>query len=635
MCGISGFFSRTGAPAPVDLVSSMNDSQAHRGPDDGDIWSDGEICLAHRRLSILDPHPRGRQPMSMPEGVTITYNGEIYNFQELREELIKKGHSFQTNTDTEVVLKSYLEWGKDCIQRFVGMFAFALWDKRDRSLLLARDPIGIKPLHYALDDDRVVFASEVQALLKTGAVEAKLDYRGFLDVLTFAADIDPHTCIHGVNGVQPGEAIHISADRVNRWKYWTTNTGFGDSDAAFEIRGGAMETVRKTMVSDVPIGVFLSAGVDSNIIAYSVAQMSKENTNGYIMSFPVANFDEAPEAIKAANEYGIRPIVEDMPKHGFADLVENVMAHSGEITPNPSFVATWHLAERASNDIKVILSGDGPDELLAGYPTYPASLLASAMHPVVPKSALRRLTKWLDGQPVGFRKNDWRERLQRFVYGLQRNSPDRHGIWRIIVRPEMFGDLLSDHVAEKMLGGPDPIAESYGKTFAEQKGNSLLQKLCMTDTGVYLPNDGLVKMDRVGMAHGLEVRVPFLNHDFVQDMLARPDRDRMKLTGWPMPKLQQKAGLKRAFSGDLPGNIISGKKRGFNAPAGEWINGGAKELVDDLLTQEELTRQGIFNPMAIANLLKEHRSKYKDNSHALWLVLATTIWARRYDVRLA
>ncbi|MGP9820434.1 asparagine synthase (glutamine-hydrolyzing) [Salinarimonas sp. NSM] len=634
MCGIAGWLSRDGSPPATALVGEITDHIRHRGPDDGHVWTDGPVCLGHRRLSIIDLHPRGRQPMlDAATGVAITYNGEIYNYKELRQELAAGGYRFETETDTEVVLAGYLAWGAACLPRFVGMFAFALWDPRDRSVLLARDPLGIKPLLYALDERRLVFASEMQALTRSRAVEPRLDRAGFLDMLTFAADLDPHTCVAGVASLPAGEALRIDARGSRGWRYWAASPPASPTPfdpQAFE--RATCETIRKTLVADVPVGVFLSAGVDSNVVATCAADATGAALDAYVMSFPVANFDEAPDAVGAARALGLRPHVEQLPDTGFADLVERVMTHSGEITPNPSFIATWHLAARAARDVKVILSGDGPDELLAGYPTYPASLLAAPVNRLVPPALLARLGGFVDAKPAGFRKNDWRERWQRFLYGARRPGADRHGVWRIIVRPELFSGLLHPDLAAEIRALPDPVSESYGAALGEIDVGTDLQRLCAVDTRIYLPNDGLVKMDRVGMAHGLEIRVPFLNHDYVAQTLALGDEARRRVRLSPRPGIEQKSGLKRAFAHRLPAHVLHGAKRGFNAPAGEWINGSARTLVDDVLTPETLARQAIFDPGFVAGKLGAHRERRTDESHLLWLVLATTLWARREGV---
>lgn len=636
MCGISGYFSRNGTAPQVDLVQKMTDLLKHRGPDGEGVWHDESMCLGHRRLSVIDLSSRGHQPMVNDPGIAITYNGEIYNYVDLREILSRKGHQFTTDSDTEVVLKAYIQWGPDCVKYFEGMFAFGLWDSRRKALILARDPLGIKPLHYFIDKNKVIFSSEINALLLSKSVEPTLNTDGLLDILTFGADLDPKTCIDKVFSLEGGCILEVGLKDIIKKRYWSVADSFaGVSELSVEdIRARTRETIHKTLVSDVPLGIFLSGGLDSNIIGLNVAEVSKKKIDGYIMSLPVANFNEADAAKKSAEIMGLNPIVAKMPSNDFSDLVYKVMTHSGEITPNPSFVATWCLAECAANKVKVVLSGDGPDELFGGYPTYIASLLGRYIRLPFPKHTSRILEAAFNFSPGGFRKSDWRDYARRLVYGLGKSESNRHGAWRIIVRPELFNSLLSNDLNERFQSYPDPISRTYGQYFNEQKKGSYLQRLCASDTNFYLPNDGLVKMDRVGMAHGLEVRVPYLNHTYVSSMISLPDKQKISIKLNGALKLQQKSALKEAFSSRLPTHIRAGKKRGFNAPAGEWINNQAKDFASDILLGHALILQNLFNRSAVLRLLDEHRKYQKDHSTTLWTVIATTVWADHYKVKM-
>jgi len=636
MCGISGYFSRDGSSPPVDLVKEMTNILRHRGPNGGGMWHDKSICFGHRRLSVIDLSSNGHQPMFQDPGVVITYNGEIYNYAELRERLIEKGHQFKTDSDTEVILKSYIEWGADCVKYFEGMFAFGLWDSRVKMLLLARDPLGIKPLHYFIDKNKVIFSSEINALLLSGAVDPELNVDGLLDVLTFGADLDPKTCIDQVLSLEGGCILEIGLENIIKRSYWSVADSLsGPHKLSIEdVRLKTRETILKTLVSDVPIGVFLSGGFDSNIIGLNVAEFSPQKINAFIMSLPVSNFDEADAAKKSAEIMGLNPIIAHMPSNDFSDLVHKVMTHSGEITPNPSFIATWCLAECAANKVKVALSGDGPDELFGGYPTYIASLLGRYIKLPFHRQTSMVLDAVLDFSRGGFRKSDWRDYVRRLVYGLGRPECDRHGTWRIILRPELFKSLLSNDLYETFQSYPDPISKTYGLYLNNQINGSHLQKLCASDTYFYLPNDGLVKMDRVGMAHGLEVRVPYLNHSYVASMINLPDTQKINLKFDRSIRVHQKSALKEAFSSELPAHIKSAKKRGFNAPAGEWINNQARDFSTDILSGHALILQNLFNRSSVLRLLDEHRTYKRDHSSLLWAVIATTVWADHYKVKI-
>ena len=629
MCGIAGFVRRDGGPAAAEVGARMIRTLAHRGPDGEGVWSDGPAVLAHRRLSIIDLSDRARQPMSDAAGaVWITYNGKIYNYKPLRRELEARGHAFRTTSDTEVVLEAYRAWGPECVRRLVGMFAFAIWDGAKRQLLLVRDPLGVKPLFYAMTDTVIAFGSEAKAVLASGIVTPRIDPDGLLDCLTFAAVIAPRTMFAGIRQLPPAHVAIVSAAGMTLSRYWsplgTTYAARSDDEWVEGLRERMARAVSGALQSDVPFGVLLSGGVDSSAVARFACDEHHGSLPAFTMGFDEPSFDESAVASRAARDYGMKPFVGRVDAGDLASLVPRVVWHSEEATPNASFVATWQLAQLATSQVKMALSGDGPDELLAGYETYRATLMAERVRRVTPATLLRGLGHLADLAPGGFRKRASIDSLRRFLYGATRPGLDRHGVWRHIVRAEQIDRVVADTSTVAAARRRDPVADAYGTTLASERFASPLQALLYADTTVYLPNDGLVKMDRMGMAHGLEVRVPFLNHDVVEYAFAMPDHLKLGRDG------TGKVALRRMLAGRVNGAILCARKMGFNAPASAWLRGPLREFARDTLSARSLDADGLFRAAAIEPMLRRHTTGVRDYSWVLWTVLGITLWYRTF-----
>ena len=567
MCGIVGYFDYgdSGYELPGHTFDEMIDLLAHRGPDGrGRVQLPG-VGLGHRRLAILDTTDRAAQPMAAPFcDVHLTYNGEIYNFRELREELEALGHVFQTTSDTEVLLHSYLEWDTGCVARLTGIFAFGLYDGRKKRLWLVRDHIGVKPLFYADNGRRVLFASETPALLAAPDVGDELDAEGIDAYFTFSYCPAPLTGYRDIRQLQPGSQLLVENGRVTESRYWDLPLPpekLTDDEPALIEQFDELLTraVKRQMVSDVPLGAFLSSGTDSFGIVRAMESVSPGRTRAFSVGFADPRFDELPYSRMAAEALGVSLETETVGVD-VGELTERVRPFSRDPSADSSSLPTYLLCQMARKHVTVALSGDGADEMLGGYATYRAAATARKY---------RRLPRWLRScviEPIARRlpdvggKYSLRDQVNRLVHGAAA-GPDRdHAAWRVIFTPELK-DLVYTDDFRAATRSFDPLDRYAGCVRrAREAGCEDLDALLYADQVFYLPNDMLAKVDRMSMAHSLEVRVPFLDVDLVEFCWRLPTA--MKLSG--------KIGkwiLRRAIADRYPDELSRRPKSGFNMAA--------------------------------------------------------------------
>ena len=625
MCGIAGTLTFDGQQPTVEAVQCMIDAIAHRGPDAQGVYISDAVGLGHRRLAILDLSDAGKQPMCDREGkLWITYNGEIYNFMEIRRELEGRGYHFGSLTDTEVILNAYKEWGVDCIQRFNGMFAFALWDADQQRLWLARDRIGIKPLFYATNQGGFLFGSEIKAILAHPDFhQREIDYQALAYFLAVNYTPAPNTLLANVRQLLPGHMLLVSPDGqmqdVSYWELRYDEDHYG-SDAACLAEYSALleDSIRLRLVSDVPFGAFLSGGVDSSTIAYWMTQRLDDPLKTFTIGFGEASFDELSYAREVAlslkSEHYERMVNAD-----HAQLLPKIVWHAEEPTADLSMVAVYAVAELARESVTMVQSGDGADETLAGYETYQASSyhrLYRALPGFVRTAGIERLVNAL---PMSDAKVSRNEKLRRFVYGGRyASAEDAHALWRVIFNAEARAELLTP-LSHQPLAQAD-ILDVYRAAFAQSNARHPLNRMLYVDTRLYLPSDMLVKVDRMTMAHGLEARVPFLDHRLVE--LAARIPPHLKLKDYHRKKYL----LKQAMRGKLPDAILTRKKAGFNVPNARWIKGGLKSFVLDALSPAQIWRMGWFEPRVVEKLLRDHYEEHADNSHQIWCLLTLSLW---------
>jgi asparagine synthase (glutamine-hydrolysing) len=611
MCGICGLLALDGSAVDATPLAGMSESLRHRGPDSEGSVVDGPVALAARRLSIIDLKG-GDQPIGNEDGaIQVVQNGEIYNYRELRAGLERAGHQFSTQSDTEVLVHLYEGHGPTFVRELRGMFAIALWDARERRVVLARDRFGIKPLYYRTERGLLSFASELKALptgeIDLDALEAFLAFNSIPAPLSIWSGTKKlpagHLLIWEENGEPRLERFArpapVSADEVRSGE---------ESELAEELRARLRDSVRAHLVADVPVGVLLSGGVDSGALTALAALESSERVQTFSIGFEEGSFDELADARKVAERYGTDHH-ELLVRPDAAELLPKLAAAFDEPFADSSALPTYLVSELASQHVKVALSGEGGDELFGGYYTYVADLLAPRVAPVA--SVLRPLVEAL---PSSSGKASFDYRAKRFVRAAHLPPLERHHAWKEIFSPEARAELLQPG----RRGTHDPL-DSYRARYAETAGADSLARLQDVDLGVYLVDDLLVKTDRASMAHSLEARVPYLDDVVAGFALALPAR--LKVRG-----LAKKRLLRKAVAPLLPRSVVYGKKRGFSIPAAAWLRGPLVPFAREVLSPERIRAQGYFRPETVSRLLDDHVAGREDLSRQLWGLLTFTLW---------
>src|ERR1700694_4860474 len=615
MCGICGVAG--GDPAGGrELVHRMCSAMVHRGPDDEGIVTQESVTLGMRRLSIIDLEG-GHQPMHNEDStVWVVQNGEIYNHLELRKLLAGPGVSFNTASDTEVLVHGYEEWGEEMVERLNGMFAFAILDRRKGVVVLARDRMGIKPLHYAVEGKRLVFASELKALLRDPALRKGIDPAALDDYLAYEFVPSPSSIVRGINKLQPAHTLTWSVQEgtCRQRRYWSPQLNL-DRTADHrsievdceELRSVLRESVRKELISDVPLGVFLSGGIDSSAVAAMMTQLGGD-VKSFSVGFADRSFDESAHARLVANHLGTEHRELTLEPGMLLDLVPRLPDLLDEPLGDASIIPTYLLSEFTRRHVKVALGGDGGDELFAGYPTMQAHRLAGyylkaprLLREGLVEPVVRRLPVSRSSLSVDFR-------AKRFVGGAAYPTAERHQRWMGSFDREERTALLTRDVRHVDIDSPDADP---------------LNQVLLLDMRLYLENDILVKLDRASMMASLEGRVPLLNNDFVEDATRLPLD--MKLRG-----LRSKCLFKRALRGLLPDSVLNRPKKGFGIPVANWFRGPLKEQMLSVLSPERVARKGFFDPAAVASLVGDHLSGRRDNRKQLWTLFVFELWHDGY-----
>lgn len=625
MCGIAGILqfdpSRT---ASREELARMVDSLVHRGPDGEGYHFEGPVALGMRRLAVIDLDT-GQQPMSNEDGSAwVVLNGEIYNFPELRVRLEAKGHRFRTRSDTEVLLHLYEEEGDGFLESLNGMFAFALWDRRHRKLLLARDRIGVKPLHYALLPDRLVFASEIKALLPAG-VPRDLDSQALHHYLSLGYVPAPRSIFKAVKKLEAGHVLVAKGSACTVRRYWDLPTeeniepGQGRSGGRIEGEARALlaDAVRIRLSSDVPLGTFLSGGLDSSSIVALWSRIGAGPRKTFSIGFADPSYDELPQARRIANRFDTEHH-ESVVSPDIRELLPVLQRHLDEPFADSSVVPTYCVSRMARRDVTVALSGDGGDEVFAGYYTYQADRLLS-LYGRVPGILRKRVVPWIvDKMPRSERKVSWDFKLRRFSRGGA-YPPDRaHYAWKEWFSEEDKAALYADP------GEPlEPTFSVFERHYARYRGQDPLNRHLYVDAKVSLPDDMLVKVDRMSMAASLEVRSPFLDYRLVEFLAKMPGAVKM-------PGLALKGFLKRIMKPHLPPETLRVKKQGFSVPLGVWLRKDLRDVVAHSLSPARLARQGAFSEKTVSRMVGEHLGGKRDWSRNLWILLMFSLWHEQY-----
>ena len=628
MCGIAGRVNFvSGAPVAEHTVREMCGLIGHRGPDGEEVFVDGAVGLGHRRLAIIDLSPGGRQPKSAAGGrVWITFNGEIYNFQDLRAALEARGHSFQTRSDTEVLLAAYLEYGVACLDHLRGMFAFAIWDQRKQELFIARDRLGIKPLYYVYTDDgSLYFASEIKALLVASAVKAALNYPALPDYLANHATSGEQTLFRGVKRLLPGHLMTWRDGELKVRSYWDVDFSKDEtapSDDKLYVQQWSelfRESVRLRLMADVPLGMFLSGGIDSSAIAAVMSGMVSEPIKTFSVAFAEREANELEYARIIAELYKTDHHEIIVSPEQFFDALPRLIWHEDEPLAHPSSVALYFVSHLAAQHVKVVLTGEGSDELLAGYGRYRRTIwnlsIGQQYQKFTPAVARETIRKQIEMIPGG----RLRQKLMRTFLVL---SPELESIYydNFAVFPAPMQQHMFTRETNERIGSIDPYVD-LRRLLERTKDLSLLDGLLYADIKTYL-HELLMKQDQMSMATSVESRVPFLDHKLVEFTARMPDT--MKLRGGTT-----KYVLRESMKGVLPEKILSRSKMGFPVPIGSWFRGRFKSIVDEYVISERALSRGIFAPEFVRDLVSLHQAG-EDHSERLWALVNFEMWQRRF-----
>ena len=621
MCGIAGYWNgRSGEPASRRVIEEMTRTLIHRGPDEEGYWVEGVVALGMRRLQVVDPEG-GHQPMPNEDGsIQVVFNGEIYNHADLRRELEQRGHRFRTRSDTEAIAHAFEEWGPACVERFNGMFGLAVWDAREGRLFIARDRVGIKPLYLWQGAEGVAFGSELKAVVAHPGVALEWDLEAIDDFLTYEFVPAPRTIVRGVTKLPPGTWMCWRADRPHRpevRRYWRPNAATvpaSRAEAEEGLRERMRTSVRRRLMADVPLGAFLSGGIDSSII---VGLMSSE-TPGHVRSFSLGfedrSYNELGFAGLVAGHFGtthraelVRPDIVDLAER-LADLFDEPF---GDVSAFP----TYMLSALARREVTVALSGDGGDELFAGYDHYRAHRWAERIRWLSGTASWSLVDRLLDATPPASSKKGAVNKMKRFAEGLRRPADLEHARWWV------FWDLsqrrsLYTGAAASALRDRDPFAY-YRERMSEAQaaGFTGLQRQLYADVTGYLADDILTKVDRMSMGVSLEARVPFLDHEMVEFAMGIPAE-------WKLAGSETKSILKSAFRDTLPEPILRRGKEGFSMPMKNWLRGPLRPLMRELLDTRRIRDRGWFEPAEVRRLVDEHERGRENHAHRLWCLMS-------------
>ncbi len=630
MCGITGIyaFNMVGRVSMINIANATA-ALANRGPDFQDIYNDNTVALGHRRLSIIDPSPEGHQPMwDLGRRYCIVFNGEIYNYKSLRQELLQQGVQFQSETDTEVLLNLYIKEGKNCLNKLNGFFAFAIFDYKEKSLFLARDRMGIKPLYYLMDDDRLLFGSEMKAILQYG-IDKSLDFSALHTYLQLNYIPAPQTIFKSVKKLLPGHYLHLTSQEIKIEPYYeipynrSETTSLSYEEQQKQLSKLLEASVQKRLVADVPVGSFLSGGVDSSIIA-TLAKRHKEDLHTFSIGFKDEKFfDETEYARLVANKIGTEHTVFSLTNDDLYKHVGNILDYIDEPFADSSAIAVYILSQETRKHATVALSGDGADELFAGYNKHAAFLkiinggaaanVVKGLQPLwylLPKSRNNSLT------------NKFRQ-LHRFSKGMGMSSRERYWSWAGFASENQAIGLLSENSKAQL--DQQHYHNFKNHLLAHIPTKEQMNDLLYTDMKLVLPDDMLTKVDRMSMANALEVRVPFLDHELVEFAFTLPSDS--KIT----PQIRKRI-LQDTFKSILPEELYNRPKKGFEVPLLKWFRNEMRHTIEhNLLADSFIQEQGIFDVKSIKKLKKQLFSANPGDVHArIWGLIVFQHWWKKY-----
>ena len=625
MCGIVGMVNLDGRAADAALLERMNGAILHRGPDEDGVYLRGHVGLAMRRLAIIDLKG-GQQPIADEDRTAwIVYNGEVYNYREVKKELEARGHRFHTDCDTEVVLHAYLEYGADCPKHLRGMFAFAIWDERRQELFLARDRVGKKPLLYAKTANAFVFGSEFSALLLHPSVSREIDRAALDDYLTFMCVPAPQTAYRDIRKLEPGHTLTLTrTGEVKTGRYWEPDFSkkikVSEEEAGERALELLREAVRVRLMSEVPLGAFLSGGIDSSAVVALMAEASPAPVKTFSIGFEEQDFSELHHARRVAERVGAEHH-EFIVRPDALEVLPTLVEHYGEPYADSSAIPTYYVARETRKHVTVALNGDGGDECFAGYERYAAMRLSERYRKLPGVLRERVIRQALELLPISERKRTRAGKVRRFVRAASLPPVERYLNWVGVVQRDAKNELYTDEFNEEV--GHRDAGAWLRPWFARANGAGVVDAALLADTMTYLPNDLLVKVDIASMAVSLEARSPFLDHHVIEFAASLPEN--LKLRG-----LTTKYILKKTLAKLLPSENLTRGKMGFGVPIGHWFRGQMQPFLRENLLSGRAGGRGLFRPEAVRQMVELHTRGERDYTHQLWTLLMLELWFQRF-----
>ena len=625
MCGIVGIANNNLRSISREVLEKMNLCIVHRGPDDDGFYVNETVGLAMRRLSIIDV-AHGKQPMHNEDKTAwIVFNGEIYNFQELRKDLEAQGSNFYTNSDTETILHLYDRYGAECVTYLRGMFAFAIWDTRDKSLFIARDRLGKKPVLYAHQKNGdLIFGSEFQALLAHPDVSREVDFEALDSYLSYLCVPAPLTAFKQIRKLEPAHWLRWKDGNIETKRYWQPDFSkkikISEADAIEETTRILRESTKLRMISEVPLGAFLSGGVDSSTIVALMAQESSQPVKTFSIGFEEQDFSELKYAKKVADHIGAE-YHEFVVKPDALEILPALVEHYGEPFADSSAIPTYYVAKETRQFVTVALNGDGGDESFAGYERHSAMQIAELYHRF-PKILRKALVETPINLIPTSEINRSRVRdAKRFLRAASLPTTERYFRWMSTFHREMKDELYTKDFAERVSAQkPEHFLDEW---FAKANGSGILDATLLTDQMTYLPNDLLVKVDIASMANSLEARSPFLDHKVIEFAASLPENLKMQ-------RFETKSLLKKVAARLVPKEVIYRRKMGFGVPIGKWFRGEMKEFVQNILLSEKSLNRGIARREVVEKYVREHINAERDHTFQIWTLMMMELWFQRF-----
>lgn len=631
MCGICGIVRYNGESDPDDsrIIEEMKQAMVYRGPDNQGTYQNRGVTLGHQRLSIIDLSEHGRQPMpNEDETLWIVYNGEIYNFRELKSQyrLEESGHRFRSRTDTEILIHLYEELGTDMFRHLNGMFALAIWDIRKQELILARDRFGIKPLFYTQLPDRFLFASEIKCIMKDPAYQPHLNPQAAYDYFTFDYVPGDQTIFQGIQEVPSWHYMKVtSTGNMELVRYddidYDIDTSLSESDILTEIDHLIEQAVQRQLVSDVPLGVLLSGGMDSSALVAYIKRITDQTIKTFSIGFEESSFNELPYAKMVAEHYHAdnQHVIIDPGK--VREMLPKYLSYIDEPYADGSAIPTYYVSQLAKQQVTVVLSGEGGDEVFAGYDTHLAYLARHRFRRIPSVIRNHIMAPIINRLPVSHKKLSLEFRMKRFLGGIDLTPEHAHLWWRTVLSESQKQQLFTEDFFHTY--NPEPSVRWFEALFRNSHAKDDLNRLLYIDAGLFLPDDLMIKNDRMTMAHSLEARVPFTDNDLYRFLARVPVSMKLKHN-------VKKYLLRKVCNPILPKAVINKKKVGLEIPYSQWMTGPLKPLLDQYLNPESLKNTGIFQPSFVTAIIDQHQKRVADHGRFLWGMLNFMMWKQLY-----